>query len=149
MSILLSDKSILALPNEMINQIISFLPKHPIAQLMFYHIHYFEGEGGIPFYQEYFNKLRNIKLTYKNGMERALEKYSRKVKQLKFMREIGLDEGMNYTSIRKVWQCENNYDSDNETIYSEDMVYTDSDGETIFDSDNDSDVDNFNINGYY
>ena len=50
MSILLSDKSLLELPNEMINQIISFLPKHPIANLLFYHIYYSEEEDGIPFH---------------------------------------------------------------------------------------------------
>ena len=40
MSILLSDKPLLELPNEMINQIISFLPKHPMANMLFYHIYY-------------------------------------------------------------------------------------------------------------
>ena len=74
MSSLLSDKSLLKLPNEMINQIISFLPKHLMANLLFYHIYYSEEEDGIPFYQEYFNELRDLKLTYKYGMERALEK---------------------------------------------------------------------------
>ena len=49
MSILLSDKSLLDLPNEMINQIISFLPKHPLANLLFYHIYNSEEEDGIPF----------------------------------------------------------------------------------------------------
>ena len=57
MSILLSDKSLLELPNEMINQIISFLPKHPIANLLFYHMYYSGEEDGIPFYHEYFNAL--------------------------------------------------------------------------------------------
>ena len=71
MSILLSDKSLLELPKETINQISSFLPKHPIANLLFYHINYSEEEDGIPFYQEYFNKLKNIKLTYKYGMKIA------------------------------------------------------------------------------
>ena len=74
MSILLSDKSLLKLPNEMINRIISFLPKHPTANLLFYHIYYSEEEDGRPFYQEYFNELRDFKLTYKYGMERALDK---------------------------------------------------------------------------
>ena len=62
MSILLSNKSLLELLNEMINQIISFLPKHPIANLLFYHIYYSEEEDGIPFYQEYFNESRDFKL---------------------------------------------------------------------------------------
>ena len=64
MSILLSEKSLLELLNEMINQIISFLPKHHTANLLFYHIYYSEEEDGIPFYQEYFNELRDSKLTY-------------------------------------------------------------------------------------
>ena len=74
MSIPLSNKSLLKLPNEMINQIISLLPKHPIANLLFYHIYYSEEEDGIPFYQEYFNELRDFKLTYKYGVERAWDK---------------------------------------------------------------------------
>ena len=73
----------------MINRIISFLPKHPTANLLFYHIYYSEEEDGRPFYQEYFNELRDFKLTYKYGMERALEKYLRKVEQLNFMKKIG------------------------------------------------------------
>ena len=89
MSILLSDKSPLELRNEIINQIISFLPKHPTANLLFYHIYYSEEEDGIPFYQEYFTKLSDFKLTYKYGMERALEKCSTKFEQLKFMKKIG------------------------------------------------------------
>ena len=48
MSILNSDKSLLELPNELINQIISFLPKHPIANSLFYHIYYSLEEDGIP-----------------------------------------------------------------------------------------------------
>ena len=89
MSILLSDKSLLDLPNEMINQIISFLPKHPLANLLFYHIYHSEEEDGIPFSHEYFNESRDFKLTYKYGMERAFEKYLREVEQLKFMKKIG------------------------------------------------------------
>ena len=43
MSILLSDKPLLELPNEMINEIISFLTKHPIANMLFYHIYIIGG----------------------------------------------------------------------------------------------------------
>ena len=74
MSILLSDKSLLKLPNEIINQIICLLPKHPIVNLLFYHIYYSEEEDVLPFYQEYFNELGDFKLTYKYGVERALDK---------------------------------------------------------------------------
>ena len=43
MSILLSDKSLLELPNELINEINSFLPKSQIAIKLYQHIHNFEG----------------------------------------------------------------------------------------------------------
>ena len=130
MSILLSDKSILALPNEMINEIISFLPRHPVAQLMFYHIHYFEEQHNVPFYKTYFVKLKSNKSMYKHGMDRALEKYLRKVEELKFMKQVGLDEGMNYRLRKQLWRCERGYDSDNDTIFSEDIIYTDSDDDS-------------------
>lgn len=43
------------------------------------------------------------------------------------MKQVGLDEGMNYRLRKELWRCERGYDTDNETIFT--------------DSDDDSDMD--------
>ena len=43
--------SLLELPNEMVNEIIRFLPKHPMAIKLFLHIQNFEKLHGVSFYQ--------------------------------------------------------------------------------------------------
>ena len=136
MSILLSDKSLLELPNELINEIISFLPKHPIAMKLFSHIYNFKEQYDRPFHESYFALLERTKFSYKYGMERALEIYLRKVEQLKFVNKLGLEDGMDPMAAKELYKYENTYDSDNETIYSDDIIYTDSDD----DSDDDSDI---------
>ena len=60
---------------------------------------------------------------YECGMEKA--NIRKKVEQLIFMEKVGLEDGMSRRASKELWQYGNRYDSDNETT---------------FDSDNDSNV---------
>ena len=140
----LTDKSFLELPTDIINEIIKYLPKHPIAKLLVNHIiNLPTGTGNCSccgdnnnneykyFHQSYFKSLKHIKLMYKLDMEDALKKSVRKIEQIKFMKRIRLSDGAGYNQAIHLWKYENRYDSDNNSIDSDDG---DSDNE---DSDND------------
>ncbi len=125
----LNDKSLLELPTDVINEIIKFLPKHPIANKFVNHIINLPtgncrcccvNDEYLYFHQSYFNSLNHIKFMYKNEMENALKKSVRKIEQIKFMKRYRLSDGASYLQAKKLWKYENRYDSDNDTIDSDD-----------------------------
>ena len=63
-------------------------------------------------------------------MERAVKKDLRELDQSKFIKMLRLSEGTPYYKARNLWKFENTYDSDNETIFSDDIIYTDSDNDS-------------------
>ena len=76
MSILLSDKPLLELPNEMINEIISSLPKHPIAN-MFFIIYIIGGsvdpsQENIDYSRLVASCLKQIRLDFQGAEKRSL-----------------------------------------------------------------------------
>ena len=69
---------------------------------------------------------------YEYVIEQALRYIRKKVEQLIFMEKVGLEDGMSRRASEELWQYENRYDSDNETT---------------FDSDTDSNVDGCDRDG--
>ena len=57
---------------------------------------------------------------YEHGMEQALQSIRKKVEQLIFMEKVGLEDGMSRRASEELWQYENRYDSDHETTFDSD-----------------------------
>ena len=132
----LNDKMILELPTDVINEIIKFLPKHPIANKLINHIINLPvghcccccgNDEYRYFHQSYFKSLNHIKFMYKIEMENALKKSVRKIEQINFMKRYRLSDGASYLQAKNLWKYENRYDSENDTINSDEEEDEDED----------------------
>jgi len=80
-------------------------------------------------------------------MENELKKSVRKIEQINFMKRYRLSDGASYVQANNLWKYENRYDSDNDTIYSDDEEENDeeeNDEEENDEEENDENDDNEN-----
>ena len=81
---------------------------------------------------------------YKIEMENALKKSVRKIEQINFMKRYRLSDGASYLQAKNLWKYENRYDSENDTINSdedEDENENEDDGDENEEDENEEDGD--------
>ena len=117
MSLQLTDKSIMELPTEIINLIIGYLPKHPIAiQLTNISKNLFWGDC---FHKMYFRNMKEAKWLYEKEMEIALLMYTNHVSFAKGRKKYMMEDGVDSSTAKQMYHDKSECLSYNEELESD------------------------------